>query len=76
MRYLVPASDVHARLDQVEIPGLRQKPAAAHTAITETQVRPAKGIQRTWESNPSRVNAWHVSSVLAYHLPRSPLAPG
>jgi len=24
----------------------------------------------------SRVNAWHVSSVLAYHLPRSPLAPG
>ena len=24
----------------------------------------------------SRVNAWHVSSVLAYHLPRSPLALG
>jgi hypothetical protein len=24
----------------------------------------------------SRVNAWHVSSVLAYHLPRSPVAPG
>jgi integrase len=50
MRYLVPASDVHARLDQVEIPGLRQKPAAAHTAITEKHVRPAKGIQRTTKS--------------------------
>ena len=24
----------------------------------------------------SRGSAWHVSSVLAYHLPRSPLAPG
>ncbi len=22
------------------------------------------------------MNAWHVSSVLAYHLPRSPVAPG
>jgi len=50
MRYLVPASDVHARLDQVEIPGLRQKPAAAHAAITEKHVRPAKGIQRTKKS--------------------------
>jgi hypothetical protein len=50
MRYLVPASDVHARLDQVEIPGLRQKPAAAHTAITEKHVRPAKGIERTKKS--------------------------
>src|SRR6266481_6343813 len=25
---------------------------------------------------PSRASAWHVSSVLAYHLPHSPLAPG
>ena len=49
MRYLAPASDVHARLDQVEIPGLRQKPAA-HTAITEKHVRPAKGIQRSKKS--------------------------
>src|SRR5260370_1287200 len=24
----------------------------------------------------SRASAWHVSSVLAYHLPHSPLAPG
>ena len=50
MRYLVPASDVHARLDQVEIPGLHQKPVAARTAITQKHVRPAKAVQRTKKS--------------------------
>lgn len=38
MRYLVPASDVQARLDRVEIPGLREKPAASDRSTTRTKL--------------------------------------
>ena len=48
MRYLVPAAEVHARLDQVPIPGV-VTPSAALTASSATQRRRAprrsEGVQ-------------------------------
>ena len=47
MRYLVPATDVHDRLDEIEIPGLTESPVPKKAPGSERQlVAPPKKMPR------------------------------
>jgi integrase len=63
MRYLVPSQEVHARLDQVTVPGLEEREAPLKKAPAK---EPGRGGRR-----PSRPNAKPPAKEVRLHVDQS-----
>jgi len=62
MRYLVPSKEVHARLDQMTVPGLTEAQAPPRKpAVTERDVKRRRGRSKT--KRPSAESPSHATSI-------------